>query len=350
MLGMVDGFSGQVFSWSNRMVSRDDSESFKTLVPVVGSTSQESSKKVGSSIRLPSLNALRAFRSVVTNGSITRASQRMNISASSISRHISTLEKDLNCVLFNRSSSGLVLTEDGKELFTEVDSAFSGLEAFVQNMRQRDGQLHVKVVPTFAVRWLLPHFLNFPNVSISSRWKGISATEEGFRVGIRYGLGDWPSHCAIKLYSEALVPVCSPGFARKVGNITTSSDFDHIPILHSEPESKDWDVWSTKWSGGCFNVQRGLHLDSLDNALRAAEEGLGAAMADAFLVADDFKSGRLVPLVNEIYPSGESYYLVFDEHLRNDQRLKRFKLWLLDEIHRSNNQCLVVSPLESRAG
>ncbi|MCV9947661.1 LysR substrate-binding domain-containing protein [Rhizobium sp. BT-175] len=331
------------------MVSRDESESFKTLVPVVGSASQELSKKIVSSNRLPSLNALRAFRSVVTHGSITRAAQRMNISASSISRHISTLEKDLNCALFSRSN-GLVLTEDGKELFAEVDSAFSGLEAFVQNMRQRDGQLHVKVVPTFAVRWLLPHFSNLANVSISSRWKGISATEEGFRVGIRYGLGDWPTHCAIKLYSEELVPVCSPGFARKVGNITTSSDFDHIPILHSEPESKDWNVWSTKWSGGYFNVQRGLHLDSLDNALRAAEEGLGAAMADVFLVADDLKSGRLVPLVNEIYPSDESYYLVFDEHLRSDHRLKRFKLWLLDEIHRSNSQCLVVTPLESRAG
>lgn len=328
------------------MVSRDESESRKILVPTDNSMSQGLSRKVTSSNRLPSLNALRAFRSAVTHGSITRAAERMNISASSISRHISTLEKDLNCSLFSRSH-GLVLTEDGKELFAQVDSAFAGLEAFVQNMRQRDGQLHVKVVPTFAVRWLLPRFSNLDGISISSRWKGISAAEEGFRVGIRYGLGDWPSHCAINLYSEQLVPVCSAQFAQKNGNITTSADFDHIPILHSEPESKDWNVWSSKWSGGYFNVQRGLHLDSLDNALRAAEEGLGAAMADAFLVADDLRSGRLIPLVNEIYDSDESYYLVFDDHLRNDPRLKRFKRWLLDEIERSKNQPLSQSRLAS---
>ena len=281
--------------------------------------------------RLPSLNALRAFRYVATHGSVTRAAIALGVSQSSVSRHISALEGEIGQSLFNRSS-GFVLSSAGKELFEGVDQAFAGLEATVQRVKLGESVLFVKVVPTFAVRWLLPNVPKMDGLSIAPRWKGIAVDEEDFSFGIRYGQGNWPDDCIVRLYREHLVPVCSPTTADRIGPVRSSSDFERIDLLHSEPRSGDWSTWARTWSGDRFNTERGIYLDTLDHALRAAEDGLGVAMGDTLLVRESLQSGRLVPLIDESCASGESYFLARAPHLKDDSRVRRFQRWVFTAL------------------
>jgi hypothetical protein len=54
--------------------------------------------------------ALRYFLEVVRCGSISEASQRLNVASSAISRQISSLEETLDTVLFERRPRGMVLS------------------------------------------------------------------------------------------------------------------------------------------------------------------------------------------------------------------------------------------------
>ncbi|MBD1553183.1 LysR family transcriptional regulator [Pseudomonas typographi] len=60
--------------------------------------------------------ALRYFLEVVRCGSISEASQRLNVAASAVSRQVAKLERDMDCSLFERRARGMVLSESGARL------------------------------------------------------------------------------------------------------------------------------------------------------------------------------------------------------------------------------------------
>lgn len=59
---------------------------------------------------------LRYFLAVAQNGSITAASERLGVNQSTVSRRINAFEKELNVRLFERLTTGYVLTGEGEEL------------------------------------------------------------------------------------------------------------------------------------------------------------------------------------------------------------------------------------------
>ena len=66
-------------------------------------------------------NKLKAFYEVALNKSISRASTKLNLSQSAISRQIQDLELDLKTSLFIRHQKGVRLTEQGENLFNNVN-------------------------------------------------------------------------------------------------------------------------------------------------------------------------------------------------------------------------------------
>ena len=76
---------------------------------------------------------LRVFRAVAAAGSFTSAGRELQLSQSSVSRHISGLEEQLGVALFHRHSRGLILTEQGESLFETAQDVFSKLIFIVRN-------------------------------------------------------------------------------------------------------------------------------------------------------------------------------------------------------------------------
>jgi DNA-binding transcriptional LysR family regulator len=62
------------------------------------------------------LYQLRSFAAVAELGHLTRASERLHISQPAVSAQIKALEDELGVALFERVSSGMVLTSAGRKL------------------------------------------------------------------------------------------------------------------------------------------------------------------------------------------------------------------------------------------
>lgn len=69
----------------------------------------------------------RIFVVVAEEESITKASERLNISQPAVTKYIKNLENQLSLKLFIRKSKGLELTEIGKELYNRVKLPISEL-------------------------------------------------------------------------------------------------------------------------------------------------------------------------------------------------------------------------------
>ena len=63
------------------------------------------------------------FYNVAKNKNITKTANELMISQPAISKAIKNLEEQLNCTLFIRNKTGVVLTEEGKVFFEEIKQA-----------------------------------------------------------------------------------------------------------------------------------------------------------------------------------------------------------------------------------
>ena len=70
---------------------------------------------------------LRIFHAVAEAGSFTHAGETLNLSQSAISRQVSSLEQSLKLPLFHRHARGLILTEQGEDLYRTAHDVFHQL-------------------------------------------------------------------------------------------------------------------------------------------------------------------------------------------------------------------------------
>ncbi len=104
------------------------------------------------------LNALKYFLEVAKCKSIRRASERLHVAASAISRQISALEHELDCVLLDRRSDGVRLTEAGERLWAhglKIDAQLQLVQSDIDDLRA----LHRGKIRIVTVEGITENFL-----------------------------------------------------------------------------------------------------------------------------------------------------------------------------------------------
>ena len=66
------------------------------------------------------LELYRIFKVVAEQENITNASKILNISQPAVTKHIQNLEETLGIKLFERTNKGLILTDNGKQIYDEI--------------------------------------------------------------------------------------------------------------------------------------------------------------------------------------------------------------------------------------
>ena len=87
------------------------------------------------------LNQLRNFVAVAELGNLTRAADRLHLSQPALSAQIKALEEELEVELFERTSSGMVLTAAGKRLVGEAQKLLSAAQALRNEARAIKGEV-----------------------------------------------------------------------------------------------------------------------------------------------------------------------------------------------------------------
>ncbi|MGJ8609523.1 MAG: LysR family transcriptional regulator [Octadecabacter sp.] len=104
------------------------------------------------------LNGLKYFLEVAKCKSIRRASERQHVAASAISRQISALEHELDCVLLDRRSDGVSLTEAGERLWAhglKIEAQLQLVQSDIDDLRA----LHRGAIRITTVEGITENFL-----------------------------------------------------------------------------------------------------------------------------------------------------------------------------------------------
>lgn len=289
---------------------------------------------------IPSLPGLRAFEAVARLLSFRKAAEELSVTTSAVSHQVRKLEDTLDVRLLDRNTGVVSPTGAGQRLLPEVQAALDRLALAVADLRRRspDAPLTISLLPTFAVRWLIPRLANFRRehpgieVRVDASMEIVNLAGSDVDIAIRYGRGDWPGLNSEPLIAETLIAVCSPALLTASTPLKEPSDLMHHVLLHNSAHPEDWDLWTTAASVTCVDLTRGPSFGYSELLLRAAAEGLGVAVARRHLVQAELSSGSLVAPFDITHDTGICYWLVYQPQALNDRRVAAFREWLLGEI------------------
>jgi len=114
-----------------------------------------------------------AFEAAARHGSFARAAEELALTEGAVSRQIARLEAFLGTALFDRVGNRVRLAPNGTRYAVQVREVLDRLERDSQYLmgQPMDGtSLDIAVLPTFAVRWLIPRLKGFqerhPNITL----------------------------------------------------------------------------------------------------------------------------------------------------------------------------------------
>jgi LysR family glycine cleavage system transcriptional activator len=214
--------------------------------------------------------------------------------------------------------------------------------------RKKTTVLKISVLPTFAIRWLLPRLKRFQsaypelNLCISQSYKPVNFNREDVDLAVRYGNGKFGDlHCRL-LFEEDLIPVCSPGLLAQAKSSLRKAeleprDLQHFTLLHSDTCTMNWKSW-LQFAGTpeILDNSASMYFDTCMLSFEAANAGLGFAVANRAYVSEDLKNGRLVAPFKMGVQSGAGWHLVYPEKYGSKSKIRAFESWISEEISRQN--------------
>lgn len=291
-------------------------------------------------LRLPPLNALRAFESAARHASFKRAAEELCVTQGAISRHIQNLEQSVGVRMFTRRHRQVVLTREGELYLGVVRDAFGRIAQATGDLRSRgdDRMLRVKLPITCAVRWLVPRLARFHalhpaiSVQITTSHEAVDFDREDIDVAVHYG-PDIPSGLTGgKMFGERLIPICSPRLLGRRKALRKPRDLANHVLLHSIRRPNDWRQWLEAAGVGDLEGDHGLTFENSSLTYHGAAQGLGLAMAQLALVADDLAAGQIAaPFKRPVVANDVAYHLVFPKERAHLGKIRDFHQWITRE-------------------
>lgn len=282
------------------------------------------------------LAPLRVFDAVCRAGGVAKAAALLSITPGAITHQIRALELHLGQPLLQKSGRTVVPTANGQQLALRLADLFDRMESAVADTRAagRHKRLRVKVIPSFAIRWLVPRLAGFYarhndiEIEIASVVRAEELNLDNADLVVRHGQGpaSWPDLCANLLLADRLVPVCAP---RLAAGITSTDALVKLQLLHSMIRPEGWTLWFDSMGLTQTAARQNLFLANSALCLQAAMDGLGVAMAQKAYVEDDLASGRLCVAWPHEATTQSGYYLVCDPLRLSLPPVHLFRQWLL---------------------
>ena len=286
-----------------------------------------------------SLRGLRTFCIAARYESFKAAASDLFITASAVSQQIKSLEDELGAKLFERGSRDLALTEEGAALFEALDPLIDELDAVVANFKQTGQRksVRISVQPFFASEFFVPRLREFtamhPEVDIQVGTSDEASEKLPADADLAVRLFRQPpaGTRADLLFPLRMAPAGSKEFKKTIklrGNRIVS-DF---PLVVHETRPKAWREWARSSGIEPPRDAKITRLDSMIAVVRAAEQGIGAALVPVPISEQWFRQGTIVRLFDEELVADVSYFLVSREGRADDPPVETLRRWILERF------------------
>lgn len=296
------------------------------------------------------LKALRYFLVVAASGSFLSAARQFQVPASSVSRFIASLEKELGRQLFYRSTRAVRLTEAGEQFYLQVRDAVELLDQAAEQLGGRDagirGLVRINAPEAFG-RLHVAHMVNqlqakYPEliVELTLTDAFIDPVQEGIDITLRVGplLDSGLIGKVIGPHRHLLV--ASPEYLARHGTPQQPQELidHHCLVYKGQLGAQKWyfrreDEETFK----ALQVSGPLRSNNAEALLAAAVAGRGLVLFPTWLFnSQTLRQGELVAVLKDWYFSAqpEQAYLqmLSPENRLRSTKVREVSAFLLEAI------------------
>ncbi|WP_103257188.1 LysR substrate-binding domain-containing protein [Tabrizicola aquatica] len=289
--------------------------------------------------RLPPLNALRVFHTVVRHRSFRSAADDLGVSPQAVSQQIKLLEDTLGTELFERRGRAIEPNENAILLAHFVQAGFDELEEGVRRVAQSQlrNRINVNASPYFATRYLLDRINRFREIAPDADLRLTTMVDlpdfvaDDVDVAIQWGFGTWKGHEATLLIHDHKVICCTPDLARRLSG---PEDLRTMPLLHPVLSMDLWRNVLRHLGVDDRSGKNDIQLQDAATMRRATLAGLGIGLISMIDAAEDLKLGKLVaPFGQQVMhqmPQAQvpGFYLVVPKAHRRVKTIASFCRWI----------------------
>jgi LysR family transcriptional regulator, glycine cleavage system transcriptional activator len=287
-------------------------------------------------MRLPPLNALRAFEAVARTGSVRDAAAEISVTPAAISQQIKVLEHNVGMRLFERSTRRIEPNDVGRHYQEAVGRALRQIESATQKLRPAAQSVKITTLPSLATLWLAPRLSGFSKVyphvqvSINADPVPVDLRSEQFDLALREARSPDRYSEGVKLWPQELVALASPAYVKHISK-RGAVQWAKACLLHEEI-SEPWMLWLQE-KGIAELPPRAQYFSHSMMAMAAAGEAEGIALVPWVLATKAMADGTLVQVDQHRLITHRAYWLLWP---RSSQRAlssaaTAFRDWLIEQ-------------------
>jgi len=278
------------------------------------------------------LTSMAIFCRVVEVGSFSAVANEREVSPSSISKHITALEKRLGTQLLGRTTRQLNPTEAGCEYYNycnQMLEELSEIETSVSRYQsETSGTLHLSIPVTFGELFIIPDLWVFHekypdmNIELSMDDRKVDLVREGVDLAIQIGPLEDSSMVTRKISSTQRLFVASPEYLAKHGEPKSPAKLKqhNCVILSSMVAPGEWHYTSPKGKAK-VQVSGDLTVNNPAALREAALAGVGIVAAPIWLIHEGIRQGKLKVILKDYVPIALDIYAVYRKRLYVQQKV-----------------------------
>ena len=255
------------------------------------------------------IDQIRAFVRCAELGGLSAAARAERAPKSTLSRLLTDLERHLGVRLLDRSSRGVVPTQEGRLFLAHARLVLENVEAASAAIRpsrtKPAGVVRVTAPYTFGVTFIAPalpaFFAAFPaiDVHLELTSRNVDLLDEGFDLAVRIGAPP-PHLVARRLMGNPLRLLASPDYIDAHGAPARVDELERRPLLLIG-SSRGAAALRLRRAEDEYVCSAAPKLLSSDPAvlLRASLAGAGIGQIPLILARDELRAGALVPILPE---------------------------------------------------
>ena len=278
---------------------------------------------------------MEVFVAVAEAESFSGAARRLNLSAASVTRAISTLETNLQAKLLKRTTRSVRVTDAGHIYLAAVRQILNDIYAVNETLAgartKPSGKLTVTAPVQFGTMFINPLIVEYlelyseMNVSALFLDRVVNLQEEGVDVGIRIGELPDSSMKAAQVGEVRKVVCASTEYLANHGEPEKPEDLTQHLIVSANSVTPTVD-WKFKKNSGSITVRVNprLCVSNIDAALDAVSSGFGITRLLSYQVAPYIASGKFKYLLTEYEPTPRPIHVLHLEGRYASAKVRTF--------------------------
>ena len=270
---------------------------------------------------MPNLRAIETFVKALEGGSIASAARQLGISPAAASQNIARLERELGTRLITRTTRSMALTEAGESYLARVAPVLDELEKAQSDLSlihgELQGRLRIACMAAFGRHVLAPLLPAFSalhprlELELLITDRHVDVLKEDVDISVRYRDVLEPGMSVRLLASVPRILCASPQYLQQHGCPQTAQDLlEHACLLYRRERDGRLMRWPFLRDGQRTDPKQKIAAigSDIDALVEFAAAGGGIAWAGSFIVHEEMRKGRLVPLALKPARKGQSQF------------------------------------------